>query len=295
MPSNIGFVLPPSASLPTGPIMRTQLLLAVLAAVSTGMIARNAVGDWVDQFDGNSQAWEFVGRNGYGVAASSPHELRGVSFDITRASFEGAPWQATGSQPAGLFSFVNAQYANVVVESELSDLGDLVSSGVVARGGVGTAGAFTGYSFSVAHDGFSTLSLSLNRHYADGVNLGVDTLDSVDFWLEGNAFPSNGIFLSLTAVGEDLTGYYSVTDSLNVTRQGTLFAQDTTYDEGFSGVTSFMEAGAVASITGAAQWEWVSSATAVPEPGTVLALSLLGGGAAFKRYRSRRVDGKILS
>lgn len=281
--------------------MRTSRLLAVVIAATLAAFTTNAQADWVDDFTGEGQTWLLAGHNGNdGGAGSEALGGRGVGFGTGTVFFTGDKFSTINPAfPASLLGYVSQSFQNVTVSSVVSNIAIDVSSGLAVRMNPSldnSDGLLGGYSFSVTQSA-DKIKFSLNSHEGteDPLTSDIRSLASAeyDWYYDDGDGPLGNVTMSLTAVGNQLTGTFSFKDTDGIDwNSGVLTATDSTYDDGFSGIVSYAythtQQAESPNVIGAAAWGPVTSVTAVPEPGTMLALSLLGGGAVYKRYRSRR-------
>ncbi len=289
--------------------MRTHLLLAALVAASAGLLASDARGDWVDNFlDGaEDPVWGVVGANGTGAGGNfaRPPGYDTVVRGGERMSFSDADADLAPilDAHASLLGYVSNVFSDIEITSSVYGLTEVgISAGVAARMTPFTStdppGSFLGYSLTVTKDGLYNATVSLNKYSGASLQtINVQSLASVPYLFDedaGLSFDSvDRIDLVFSVVGDQLTGSFAFFDASDTALfANVLTATDSDFTNGVGGVllhTPYDAANGTTqtSLAGAAQWGPVS-ATAVPEPGTVLALSLLGGGAAFRRYRSRR-------
>ena len=250
--------------------MLTRLRSLLFLGLGLCFSSQSTFADWTDNFDGGfQQTWDFGNLNG-DLDAPSGSFVAEVDNDTLLLA---DPTSAASGGAALGFGFVNEVFDKVMV------------SGILNPNGQTDLNAFYGLA---ARADFSTLSgyvLSYDQSSGD-----IDLIRAVEGVQTGLASGNIGIiddsiYAELIAVGDSLTGRFFDAPGGSLLEE--LSGSDSLFSTGVAGVVVQVDQGSNASVTAPLTGRWDSiSAVAVPEPGSTLALSLLGTAiVAGRRFR----------
>ena len=246
----------------------------VIALLTLGFCSVAANADWIDEFTGGTpqQAWTFGGL---------PNNNFTPSYSASNNGYlQLSSSVAVGAGPAAVFGFVATESFSpqVSVRTSLNPNGSALLTrdiGVLAHLNPGT---LTGYAFTID---YQEGSIDLTRINAGGTTQGLSTGSVTGFSI------TTSYDLQLTVSNGNLVGQvFNSSGSLLTSIQ----AADTAYSSGFAGIVASRNAPDGGGVGGdPTLLATFGSVTAVPEPGSLLAvLSVVGAFAVANRYRRNR-------
>ena len=241
----------------------------VIALLTLGFCSVAANADWIDEFTGGTpqQVWTFGGLPNNNFTPSYSASNNGY---LQLSSSVGV-----GDGPAAIFGFVATESFSpqVSVRTSLNPNGSALLTrdiGVLAHL---NPAALTGYAFTIDYQGVNG-NIDLTRINAGGTTQLLSS-GSISGFSNTTSYD-----LQLTVSNGNLVGQvFNSSGSLLTSIQ----AADTAYSSGFAGIIANRDGGDP-TLLGT-----FGSVTAVPEPGSLLAvLSVVGAFAVANRYRRNR-------